>query len=434
MRIPPDELAVDATGFAEPQAIADLAKHTVGDGASDVLVLAHGWNETRVGATALYTRLADGVADRIARRETGDRAFAALGVVWPSLRWADADGVGVSGGGASLGDDVLQLHRAIGESVDDAATGAELRALVTGLDTAAGRAAFLETLRRRLPDAATVADDDPLPGALAHGDPEELFAAVAAAGGTAELLGGPPGDGGDPPAGPPGLFTDPLGSDGGAAVFGFGFPDLSPLLLARYLINITSYYTMKERAGLVGSGAVARLVAELHAQDPAVRVHLAGHSFGARVVAAAATASSVPVQSLTLLQGAFSHVGFAPAEAERPVGAFRPALTDGVRGPVVVTHTHNDRSVTLAYAIASRVARQVADALGGPDDPYGGIGANGAVQTPEAVFEELADRDATYAFVPGQVHNLQADRFVKHHLDIRGPEVSNALLQAMLTT
>jgi hypothetical protein len=139
------------------------------------------------------------------------------------------------------------------------------------------------------------------------------------------------------------------------------------------------------------------------------------------------------VHSLTLLQGAFSHVAFAPSGVGRPVGAFRQALTDGVRGPVVVTHTHNDRSVTLAYAIASRVARQVADALGGPDDPYGGIGANGAVLTPEAVFEELADRDATYDFEPGRIHNLRADRFVSNHLDIRGPEVANALLQAMLS-
>jgi hypothetical protein len=414
MRIPPEELAVDATGAAEPQAIVDLAKHAVGDGATDVLVLAHGWNETRVGATALYTRLADGVADRIARRDVGDRVFAALGVVWPSLRWADADGIA---GGASPGDDVLQLHQAIGQSVDDAATGAELRALVTRLDTPAGRAGFLGTLRRRLPHPAAVADDDELPGALAHGDPEELFAAVAEADATVELLG---------------LFPDLLGPDGGAAAFGFGFPDLSPLIVARHLIHVTSYYTMKDRAGLVGTGAVARLVEELHAQDPAVRVHLAGHSFGARVVAAAAAASLAPVHSLTLLQGAFSHVGFAPAGVGRPVGAFRQALTDGVRGPVVVTHTHNDRSVTLAYAIASRVARQVADALGGPDDPYGGIGANGAVLTPEAVFEELADRDATYDFEPGRIHNLRADRFVSNHLDIRGPEVANALLQAML--
>ena len=437
MRIPPDELAVDATGAAEPQAVVDLAKQVVGDGATDVLVLAHGWNETGAAATALYTRLADGVADRIARRDVGDRVFAALGVVWPSLRWADAGGGrSRSGGGASLGDDVLQLHQAIGQSVDDAAAGAELRALAARLDTPGGRSEFVGILRRRLPDAIDVADDDALPGPLAHGDVEELFAAVAEASGTAELLGGGPGGPGGATA-PPGLFPDllgPEGSPGGrGTAFGLGFPDLSPLVVARHLINLTSYYTMKDRAGKVGAGAVARLVEELHALGPGVRVHLAGHSFGARVVAAAATAAGVPVHSLTLLQGAFSHVGFAPAAAGRPVGAFRRALTDGVHGPVVVTHTHHDRAVTLAYAVASRVARQVADALGGPDDPYGGIGANGAVRTPEAAFEDLADRDAGYAFAPGRVHNLRADDFVSNHLDIRGPEVANALLQAMLT-
>ena len=427
MRIPPDELLVDATGAADPQEIADVAKAAVaggtgvgvggGERATDVLVLVHGWNETHLGATVLYTRLADGVADAIARRDVGERRFAALGVVWPSLRWADADGVLQTGGGAALGDDVQLLHQAIGQSVDDAAAGADLRALATRLGTPAGRAEFVATLRRRLPDPAAVADDDPLPLALAHGEADELFATVAEADVTAELLLGGGGSGG-------------LGGSGGAA--GFGFPDLSPLVIARRLIGITSYYTMKERAGLVGTGAVARLVEELRAHD--VRVHLAGHSFGARVVSAAATTAGVPVHSLTLLQGAFSHVGFAPSDVDRPAGAFRPALTDGVLGPVVATHTHNDRAVTFAYAVASRVARQVADAFGGPDDPYGGIGANGAVGTPEAVFEELADRDATYAFVPGRVHNLRADRFVLNHLDVRGPEIANALLQAMHTT
>src|SRR5699024_4777928 len=144
-----------------------------------------------------------------------------------------------------------------------------------------------------------------------------------------------------------------------ADALGLGVPARSPLAVARRLLNLATYYTMKERAGVVGRGAVARLVEELHAQDPSVRVHLAGHSFGARVVASAATASRTPVSSMSLLQGAFSHVGFAPAARVRAPGAFRSALTGGVTGPVVVTHTHRDRAVTLAYAIASRVAGQL---------------------------------------------------------------------------
>jgi hypothetical protein len=88
--------------------------------------------------------------------------------------------------------------------------------------------------------------------------------------------------------------------------------------------------------------------------------------------------------------------------------------------------------VTLAYALASRVARQAFGALGDADDPYGGIGANGAVRTPEAVPGALGPVAETYAFAPGRVHNLRADRFVAGHADIRGPEVANALVQAVL--
>jgi hypothetical protein len=245
--------------------------------------------------------------------------FSALGIVWPSLRWADAGDL--LGGGASLGDDVLQLHQAIGQSVDDAATGAELRALASRLDTRDGRARFVRTLRHRLPDAAAVADDDPLPLALAHGDADELFDAVAEADDTAELLlgGGGPGDAG--------------GSGGSGGGGGVRVP--APVAAGHRAAPDQHHQLLHDEGArrLVGTGAVARLVAELRAQDPAVRVHLRGHSFGARVVSAAATSAGVPVHSLTLLQGAFSHVGFAPADVDRPAGAFRPALTDSVLGP-----------------------------------------------------------------------------------------------------
>jgi hypothetical protein len=424
MQSPPEVLEVRADGNADAQALADVAKE-VADGATDVLVLAHGWNETRATARDLYGDLTRRLCDAITLRPVGSRTFAAIGVVWPAVRWADGDRAG--GGAASVGDDVLRLHETIIESSDRGAggfadsTAAELRALTTVLDTRQGRARFVETLRRRLPDPAEVADDDALPEALLSGDPEELFAVVADADG-ADLLAD------DDLLANGTVDGEPLAVPGGAA--GFGFPDLSPLVIARRLINLTSYYTMKERSGNVGTGAVARLVETLHGHD--VRVHLAGHSFGARVAASAATASQAPVASMTLLQGAFSHVGFAPAAGGRPAGAFRRALTGGVDGPVVATHTHNDRIVTLAYAIASRVARQVGSGIGDADDPYGGVGANGAVATPEAVQLTLGAANAGYAFAPRRIHNLRSDRFVAGHNDIRGREVANAMLQVML--
>ena len=65
-------------------------------------------------------------------------------------------------------------------------------------------------------------------------------------------------------------------------------------------------------------------------------------------------------------------------------GLFR-AVPNRINGPVVITHPKIDKAVGLAYAIASRLAEQVAIDTGGPNDRYGGLGRNGALETPEAL-------------------------------------------------
>ncbi len=140
---------------------------------------------------------------------------------------------------------------------------------------------------------------------------------------------------------------------------------------------------MRDRAGKVGANGIAPLLEQL--QGDGRRIHLVGHSFGARAATAAANATNAPVHALVLLQGAFSHYGFADNwDGQGADGLFR-AVPNRIHGPVVVTHTKNDKAVGLAYAIASRLAKQVAIDIGGPGDRYGGIGRNGALKTPEAL-------------------------------------------------
>jgi len=188
---------------------------------------------------------------------------------------------------------------------------------------------------------------------------------------------------------------------------------------------------MKARAGDVGANGVAPLVDRINAADADRRVHLVGHSFGARVVAAAATNITTPIESLTLLQGAFSHYGLtANYRDSGKDGAFRGAIGNGlIHGPVVITHTHNDKAVRLAYAVASRLAGQVGAAIGDSNDPYGGIGANGSVGS-GATQLELLDRDGDYSFTAGAIHNLLADREIANHGAVSNPAVANALAHA----
>ena len=95
------------------------------------------------------------------------------------------------------------------------------------------------------------------------------------------------------------------------------------------------------------------------------------------------------------MQAAFSHNGFARHFDGERDGFFREVVAQGkVAGPILITHTKNDRAVGIAYPIASRIARQDASDLGDEDDIFGGIGRNGALHTPEAVAGELLDATA----------------------------------------
>jgi hypothetical protein len=142
------------------------------------------------------------------------------------------------------------------------------------------------------------------------------------------------------------------------------------------------------------------------------------------------------VQTLTLLQAAFSHYGFAEKYDNTHDGAFRAVLVQKVvRGPILITCTANDKAVGQAYPLASRVARQVGSAFGDANDRFGGLGRNGAQKTPETEPEvTLLGVGGVYQFQPGRVFNLRADAFIAEHSDITGPQVAYALLAAIAAT
>jgi pimeloyl-ACP methyl ester carboxylesterase len=413
-----DQDAVDAA--------LELAASAHGGEATDVLLLAHGWNNGKREAEELFGELTDNLA-AVARLSTGAAPkFVVVGLLWPSVRWADREDL--AGGGLAAGGEVAALLAAIDERVEDPATATRLAELARSVDSSvAARDEFVELVRTLLPDDLDdVADDDPVPDALLTRAPAEVLETVAEAEtDVADDTASPSGPGGELP---PGMAPDLLGA-GETAAAGLDLGDLNPSRLARQLLNLTTYYTMKDRAGKVGALGVAPLVDALNGQSGDRRVHLAGHSFGARVVTAAAAKADTPVASLTLLQAAFSHTAFSSTFT--PPGAFRAVLDGRVTGPVVITHTRNDRAVRLAYALASRLARQVGAGVGDKGDPYGGLGANGAVQTEGVVALTMGGADAGYAFSARKVYNLLADENIRNHGDVRNRAVANAWLQAV---
>ena len=424
-------VVVDRSGYDE--VLADLVQRA----AADLLVVAHGWNNDMDDAKELYTGLAQQlrtVQDSSPPAGLGTRRLALLGVFWPSKRFTDTDQIagGAAGTGGSAAEAKLQARLDALQGTFDADDADDrlmrAKALVPELeDSPRARDEFVDLVRGALAGDPTQDDDDSsrefhtLPGREAL---ERLKSPILAR----------PRDGSE--GGAAGDATSGRrrreGEDGaarGGSRSGFG-------AAAERFLNLTTYYQMKERAGLIGERGLNPCLREVRERAPAARLHLVGHSFGGRLVTAATVgapgAPAVEPDSVTLLQAAFSHYGFAQDYEPGKNGHFRRMMSDHMtRGPVLATHSARDSAVGSAYPLASRLAGFAAAALGDKNDRYGGIGRNGAQKTPEAITGRLGSVGTAYDFKPGQIHNLNADAVILGHSDIQGAEVAYAILSAV---
>jgi hypothetical protein len=430
--IPYAELRFDKDGKVvsrdEQNAVLALAAQPE---VTDLIVLAHGWNNDMEEARALYRALADQLV------APGSTGLGIVGVLWPSKRFADTDLI--PGGAAALaaGPSIAELAAELAEFgalLDDEAAEEGLAAAAAALpviDTAeSARRAFVDGVRAALhASTGLTAGNEEVPSAMATADGAELLDRLARPAALTRPAHPNFGGGGAADLGTP---HRPTGGAAGLDILG-GIRNA-----ARNLLNYTTYYTMKQRAGTIGFGGLAPILTKVHTARAGLRLHLTGHSFGGRLVSAAATGGVgdpvLPLSSMVLLQAAFSHFGFAKDWDPGKDGLFRGCLSGHrVDGAIAVTHTANDRAVGIAYALASRIAGQIAAALGDASDVYGGIGRNGALSTPEALAGELFDVDRAYSFQPGAVHNLLADRFIHSHSDVTGPQVGHVLRSAVTT-
>ena len=439
------EFTKDGDVFQQPQADALLA----GLGPiTDLLVLSHGWNNDKADASQLYDELLGNIDKLLDLRSQPpasvpaplrdfvdrlrDRNFAAVRIFWPSKRFTDADLI--PGGGAAsaaaetqnaaavnrildrLKDDPHQLG---GEERDPARVAAmdSAKALVPQLATTDAKKEFIRLLRSIL-DRSMEEKDDASAGFFAV-DAETLFQNAQA------------------PVVAPAAPGDGVG--GGSGLGNGGATGLGDLLsgvqaAARRIANFATYYQMKSRAGTVGSKGVADLLGRIRAAKPAIRIHLVGHSFGGRLVTAAAYGlpANTDLITMSLLQAAFSHNGLSNGFGEDKEKGFFRALVDEKRisGPVIITHTKNDKAVGIAYPLASRIAGQNAAAMGDQNDPYGGMGRNGAQNTKEADNQfTLGLPGTSYSFEKGKIHNISSD-LIQDHGDVRRIEVAYAILSA----
>jgi hypothetical protein len=403
---------------------------------TDAIVVSHGWNNNRADAESLYAALFTSYA-AVAKPAPG-RSYAIVGVIWPSKRFdemvaataasGDAQGSASMSAPASKASDKL-----LSDKLDDMAkffdTPAqkkiidELRTLIPDLeDKGSARRTFVEKIRQLLDPAAADKEDasktffkddgGAIMDRLKIAEDDLDSSVTDDASGSASL--------------PLGVGVVKPATGGAAGFFGFlsGFK-----AAAMNVMNFTTYYEMKSRAGKVGREGVAKLIDGLPAHVQ--RVHLIGHSFGGRVVTSATAGSTTDrIASMSLLQTAFSHNGFSKEKG----GAFR-SVVDGkrVNGPIIVTHSTKDKAVGIAYPIASRLNGDTTAALGDANDKFGGLGRNGALhmEAGEADDGKLLPVGGAYHFQAGKFFNLEGNDFIPGHSDITGKEVAQAISSAI---
>ncbi|MBK8061702.1 MAG: hypothetical protein IPK33_28515 [Gemmatimonadetes bacterium] len=431
------ELEFDAKGkfgAAQLKAALDTLR---APGLTDVLVLSHGWNNDIADARKWYGAYLDFFRKEVDARHVPGIDTHKVGVIavfWPSKRFADSELV--AGNASSVGAPVTKASvkkqlTLLASAFPDKASKAKFAAAEKLLDKietdVAAQRKFVDLLRTFWTTGKSGADALPATGAKKPGDQVLKLLAAPVLDLPKGKIGG--GSGGATSIGGAGGGA---GTNAGQAANIFG----SILGGVRNALNMTTYYTMKERAGTVGADGLAPVVQRIQREFPALKVHLAGHSFGGRVVTACANAlpkgAANRVQSLFLMQAAFSHYGMAQKYDGTSNGLFRSVISDKkVAGPIYITYTAKDKAVGLAYPLASRLGGQVASAMGDENDKYGGIGRNGAQKTPEVTPHELLPTSQQYAFNAGGVYNLDANAIITGHSDICRPEVAHALASAI---
>ena len=443
-REPVWDLVFNEKGRLTAPAVDAFLGEVAGEGITDLFMFSHGWGASETSARDLYNAMFPLIRDA-AGGVAGIERLGFAGIYWPSLWFPDTPATPPRQGGSTQAGDGAVQDESSGSAV---LSGAEIAAsLLPGFDdpqqqqtvTEIGRlidegvaavgAGESETVKeQRLrqvnqllqslvpPDPGGEFEDQGETGVLLTNDPKRDYQAAADAFGSA----------------PQGSSAQDVGDWFAKAIHG-----------AKDVLRVFSYTVMKARAGDIGRGGVGPLLVELHRRLPAVRVHLIGHSFGARLVsftlAGIGSPAESPVASLLLVQGAFSHWSFAHAQ-DNPFGSpgALHMFADRVHGPLVATFSVHDWAVGRWYPKASFLSRQ--DTQAGVAGRWDGMGADGYQAVNPSDDRSMPEQGGLdYQFTAGAfyrvdavnvINNVQGQPFSGAHSDIRKPAVAQLAVAA----
>jgi hypothetical protein len=401
-------------GMLSPKLLQQIKSEPV----TDIFIMSHGWRGDVDAAKTQYDNWMGNLLSVTADVEQAKHTrpgFLPLfvGLHWPSEPWGDEDPA----------------------SFALAASGALVKALVNQF---AARLGDKQSIRNNLEVIAQayVTTDDPqsLPDnvRIAY---QQLDKEVGLGVGDDDA---PPGDD-RPEFDPEDIFQAARQEDDIENFADFSFGDL--LAPAR----VMSFWRMKKRAEIFGSGGARRLLEAISQAAGAKKpsIHLMGHSFGCIVVSAMACglqgSAIIPVRSVVLVQGALSLWAYCASipKKKNKAGFFNRLLRENrVLGPIVTTQSEHDRAVGTWYPLAAGSRRQIVFALDLPK--YGGVGTFG-IQGLEAstVNRKMGSAQEDYQFQPGRIYNLESSDYIRTgggfsgaHSDIVHPEIAHVIWRA----
>jgi hypothetical protein len=373
---------------------------------TDIYLFSHGWNNDWPTASKRYDSFYAGFSAM--RKEfnlpapVGYRPLM-VGIIWPGVVLVGTDGhaPAMAGGDPFMeSQSVIEIEQAV---APEELT--ELQSLLKSTNMDQAGALALARILRPLYRTATDEVGAELPSEAA------LIDTWVGASGEADKI---------PDAGDAGVADDDLAPDDVASPKPAGW--LGKLAdLARGAVRVTTVWMMKDRAGVVGTIGVGPLLNGLLDAGQA-RLHLVGHSYGAKVVLSAlCAAKDMPrkVHSVLLLQGAVSHLCFADRVPGLDIpGGYRPAL-ERTELPILATYSSHDISLTKLFQVALRRDGDLGDIrIGGPISRFAALGGYGPHEASEQTIV-IQSPPSPYMINPGvRVVGLLADAAISGHGDI----------------
>jgi hypothetical protein len=445
------EFTKDGTS-ADAAAIRRFQSELPSLGLTDVFIFSHGWNNSPSDARTLYNRFYAEVAkllkDNTVRKKSTATKIGFAGVLWPSILWPDDtpnDGAPpelprpVGGGSVALAAaktkvrvqtaEPPEINAELKKTYNDARQRQLIDELTALLAERAEDDAAINAFKMKLGellasecfDPADKQQPDDGESGVANLNDKQWRKLLREVGDNAEKRGS---------------------TKGGTVGLGDDFKKLWNG--AKDVLRIGTYWHMKKRAGVVGREGLGPVLTQLAHDAPNLRMHLLGHSFGARVVSftlaglpTAMSGPTSPVKSLFLLQGAFSHYAFAdelPHDRTRS-GALK-GMAARVDGPLLTTQSLRDYAVGVSYPAASMANNEDAAAFDSPSKRWGAMGHDGA-QAVDATTVPLAAPGFAYSFAKGAWLNLDGNDVIIHgslpsgaHSDIVHPHTAWAALAA----